>query len=235
MRMRKLHPWELTPREALTLQQELRHKIVLEDRLNPLRHIAAADISYSRHSGCSYGGVAVFTYPGLKLVEEQTAYGDTGFPYVPGLLSFREGPVALEAFRKVKQAPDLILFDGQGLAHPRGFGLASHLGLILNRPSIGCAKSLLYGRCREPGKSRGAHSPIMDEEGRVIGVVLRTRDRVSPIFVSQGHKVSLDTAVEIVLSCCTGYRIPHPLRYAHELVNRLRKEVETGEETPGLL
>ena len=226
MRLRKLHSWELTPKEAMALQEELRLRIELEDRLNPLQYVAAADISYSKHSNRSYGGVAVFAYPELELVEEQTAHGDTGFPYVPGLLSFREGPVALEAFRKVKQAPDLILFDGQGIAHPRGFGLASHMGLILNKPSLGCAKSRLYGRHVEPGKRRGDHSPLLDEEGRMIGAVLRTRDRVNPVYVSQGHRVSLDTALETVLSCCKGYRIPQPLRYAHELVNRLRNELE---------
>lgn len=238
MRLRNLHSWDLTPREAMDLQKALRSKIILEDRLTPLRYIAAADIAYSRHSRRSFygeraesiGAVAVFTYPELELIEESTACDDTTFPYVPGLLTFREGPVILKALRKVKQAPDLVLFDGQGVAHPRGFGLASHMGLIINKPSIGCAKSHLYGRCTEPGKKRGDHSPILDENGRVIGALVRTRDRVAPVYVSQGHKVSLATAIEIVLSCCRGYRIPQPLRHAHQLVTGLRKEGEAQKE-----
>lgn len=230
MRLRKLHSWNLTTREAMDLQKALRSKIILEDRLTPLRYIAGADIAYSRHSGRSFGAVAVFAYPELQLIEESTVCDDTTFPYVPGLLTFREGPVILKAFRNVKQAPDLILFDGQGVAHPRGFGLASHMGLIINKPSIGCAKSHLYGRCTEPGKRKGDHSPILDDAGRVIGALLRTRDRVAPVYISQGHKVSLATAIEIVLSCCRGYRVPQPLRYAHQLVTGLRKETEAQKE-----
>lgn len=236
MRLRKLHSWDLTPREAMDLQKTLRSKIILEDRLTPLRYIAGADIAYSRHSlrgqpqGRTFGAVAVFTYPELQLIEESKVCDDTTFPYVPGLLTFREGPVILKAFRNLKQAPDLILFDGQGIAHPRGFGLASHMGLIINKPSIGCAKSHLYGRCTEPGKKRGDHSPILDENGAVIGALLRTRDRVAPVYVSQGHKVSLTTTIEIVLSCCRGYRIPQPIRHVHQLVTGLRKETETQNE-----
>jgi len=230
MRSRNLHSWDLTPREAMALQKELRPKIVLANHLQNPRFIAAADISYSKQSRRSYSGVAVFTYPDLQLVEERTAWDDTKFPYVPGLLTFREGPVALEAFRKVRHVVDVVLFDGQGVAHPRGFGLASHLGLIINKPSIGCAKSRLYGRCSEPGKRRGSRSPILDEDGGVIGVVLRTRDRVSPVYVSQGYKVSLDRAVEVVLSCCKRYRIPQPIRHVHQLVNKLRKEMEVEAE-----
>lgn len=233
MRIRKLHPWDLSAREAMAVQKTLREKIVLSDRMDSIRFIAAADISYSKASNRSYGGVAVFTYPDMELIEEQSSYGDTGFPYVPGLLSFREGPVALDAFRKIKQTPDLILFDGQGIAHPRRFGLASHLGLILNKPSVGCAKSRLYGQCVEPGKLKGASTPLLDDEGGIIGAVLRTRDRVNPVFVSQGHRVSLETALDIVLTCCVKYRIPQPIRHVHNFVNSLRKEIETSENRTG--
>jgi deoxyribonuclease V len=157
------------------------------------------------------------------LVEAQTAVADTPFPYVPGLLTFREGPVLLEAFAKVESDPDAVIFDGQGVAHPRRIGLAAHMGLWLDKPCIGCAKTRLIGTYREPGKRPGAVRPLLDGD-EVIGHVVRTKKKVKPLFVSVRHRIDLASAVRVVLGCCRGYRIPEPTRQAHLHVNALRRQ-----------
>ena len=225
MKTRTLHRWDVTYREAVAIQEELRGRLILRDEglPDPLRTVAGADISYDRGSDLFFAAVVLMSYPELTLLEEATFSARVSFPYIPGLLSFREGPPLIAAFAKLNQPPDLILFDGQGIAHPRGIGLASHLGLILDRPAIGCAKSRLVGTHEPVGEKRGEWTELIHQEGKV-GAVLRTRDRIKPVFVSQGHRVGLESSIALVLACCRGYRIPEPTRRAHRAVNRLRME-----------
>ena len=214
--------WSLTPRQAMRLQERLRQRLVLEDRLDRVQFVAGADLAFDPETDMAFAGVIVYRLPSLDEVERRTARRKLRFPYVPGLLSFRESPVLLAAFRLLRTEPDVILVDGHGLAHPRRFGIACHLGLLLDRPTIGCAKSLLVGEHPEPGGRAGSAVPLM-LDGEVVGVVLRTRDRVKPIYVTQGHRVSLETAVEIVKGCLDGFRIPKPTREADHFVRRLRE------------
>jgi deoxyribonuclease V len=214
--------WSLTPRQAMRLQERLRQRLVLEDRLDRVQFVAGADLAFDPETDVAFAGVIIYRLPSLDEVERRTARRKLRFPYVPGLLSFRESPVLLAAFRLLRTEPDVILVDGHGLAHPRRFGIACHLGLLLDRPTIGCAKSLLVGEHPEPGGRAGSAVPLM-LDGEVVGVVLRTRDRVKPIYVTQGHRVSLETAVEIVKGCLDGFRIPKPTREADHFVRRLRE------------
>ena len=197
-----------------------------DDLSGDIRIVAGADISCTKGDDRVFAAVVLLDAATLEVIEEATYSGRTSIPYIPGLLSFREGPALLQAFGKLRKRPDVVLFDGQGIAHPRGFGLAAHMGLILNIPAVGCAKTRLTGSFEEPGVRRGQCSPLM-RDGKQIGAVVRTKDRVKPVFVSQGHRVSLERAVEIVLQCARRYRIPEPIRRAHILVNKMRKE-ETG-------
>jgi deoxyribonuclease V len=217
----ELHRWDLPPRDAIDLQIQLASRLILEDEPGEFRTVAGADLSIDTRAGTGFAGVIVFEFPSLREVTRVSASGPLTFPYIPGLLSFREGPILLKAFEKLKEMPDVILFDGQGIAHPRRLGIASHLGLILNRPSIGCGKSLLCGSYQEPGPSKGDASPLEDE-GEVIGAVLRTRDRVRPVFISPGHRISQSKAVAIALECTDGYRIPKPTRLADQFVGSIK-------------
>ena len=225
MKTKELHRWDVTHREAVAIQEDLIGKLILRDEGNPdpLRTVAGADISYDRGSDLFFAAVVLMDYPGLTLREEAFFSARVSFPYIPGLLTFREGPPLLAAFAKLTQTPDCVLFDGQGIAHPRGIGLASHLGLLLDLPAIGCAKSRLVGSSAPVGEKRGSRQALIYKE-RQIGAVVRTRERVRPIFVSQGHRIGLERAVELVLSCCRGYRLPEPIRRAHLAVNLLRME-----------
>ena len=234
VRPKSVHPWPSGYREAVALQEKLRGRLVIGGGPAEVRLVAGADVSYSKGSDTYYAGVVVMAYPGLEVVEEAWASGKPSFPYIPGLLSFREGPITLAAFRKLKHTPDVIMLDGQGVAHPRGFGLASHIGLLLDIHSIGCAKSVLVGEYEEPGRERGAASPLV-YKGGTVGMALRTRDNVKPVFVSPGHRVSIGRAVELVLGCGGGYRLPESTRRAHILVNRVRVEQESKALTPAPL
>ncbi|MHC4939798.1 MAG: deoxyribonuclease V [Planctomycetota bacterium] len=201
-------------------QLELRDQLIVAGDPRGVRRIAGADISYDRGSDRFFASVAVLSWPGLELVEEAHAEGTSPMPYIPGLLSFREGPSLLRAFRKLATPPDLILFDGHGLAHPRRFGVACHLGLLLDIPSIGCGKSRLCGEHDEPGGPGSAVPLRLD--GRRIGMVVRTRANTKPMYVSPGHRIGFPAAVRWVLKCCAGYRQPEPTRWAHRLANRER-------------
>ncbi len=228
MKFRQLHPWNVDYKAAVAIQQELRGELILEDGPpRDCRIVAGADISCARGDDRVYAAVVLLDAESLEVVEEAVYCGRTSFPYIPGLLSFREGPALLRAFGRLRNRPDAVLFDGQGITHPRGFGLAAHLGLILDVPAVGCAKTRLIGSHGEPGPRRGQSSPLV-HDGRVIGAVLRTKDSVRPVFVSQGHRVSLEGAVEIVLRCARRYRIPEPIRRAHILVNTIRRQVTGG-------
>ena len=216
------HPWDLEPAAARALQRELAARVVREDHLGELRLVAGLDLGFPRDAaGREVGRAAlvVLRAADLGLVERRVAERPVTFPYVPGLLSFRESPVALAAFETLAARPDLLIVDGHGFAHPRRFGIACHLGVLLDLPTIGCAKSILVGRADEPGPRPGDWTPLVDR-GETIGAALRTRAGVKPIFVSIGHRVSLETAIELVLRCGRGYRLPEPTRLAHQAASR---------------
>ena len=221
--------WNLTPREAMRLQENLRERVELEDRFGEIRHVAGADMAFDPASEVAFGGVLVYRLPGLEEVERRMARRKLRFPYVPGLLSFRECPVLLAAFARLQTEPDLILIDGHGRAHPRRFGIACHIGNLFDKPTIGCAKSLLVGEHEQPGEMAGSITPLM-LEGERIGVVLRTRGSVRPIYVTTGHRVSLDTAVGLVKQCVDGFRIPKPTREADHYVRDLRRAYQRSRE-----
>ena len=223
----QLHEWSLTPREAVELQKRLRERVRVEPLRKKIETVAGADISFNKFESTVYAGLVVLSLPSLEVVEEVGVVSETKFPYVPGLLSFRESPSVLEAWAKLKTEPDAVMFDGQGIAHPRRVGIASHVGLVIKRPTLGCAKSVLVGRFEEPGEERGSWTPLVDR-GETIGAALRTKTRVQPIFVSPGHLIDLEGAVELTLACDGGYRQPEPTRRAHLLVNALRR----GEREP---
>ncbi|MCM2265627.1 MAG: deoxyribonuclease V [Desulfuromonadales bacterium] len=222
MQFSDLHPWDLSPKEAIALQRELAGRVVLRDDVAAsVRLVAGVDVSNARFATSVYAAVVLFDLLTGEVTECVTASADRAFPYVPGLLSFRELPVVLAAFRKLQRIPDVVLVDGQGIAHPRRLGLASHLGLWLDLPTIGCAKSRLCGAHDVPGSRRGDWSCLMDD-GAEIGRVVRTRDRIKPLYVSPGHKVDMERAVQVVLDCGCGYRLPEPTRQAHIESNRVR-------------
>ncbi len=226
MKVRALHPWDVSPREAIAIQLRLRSRLRLEGA-GPFATVAGIDVSYDDASKLMFAGVVVMSGDGRQVLETASAAVRVRFPYIPGLLSFRETPAVIKAWTKLKAAPDCLICDGHGLAHPRRFGLACHLGLLFGRPSIGCAKSLLVGAHQEPGKRRGSLEPLLDC-GEQIGAVLRTRHNVAPVYVSQGDRIGLDTAVQTVLDTCCGFRLPEPTRRAHLLVTRMRLLAKAG-------
>lgn len=223
MRYRELHPWQVSTTEARRIQQRLRHHVKVGVYVRDIRYIAGADISVARFAPTVYAGVVVLDYANLKVIERQGVMARTDFPYVPGLLSFREVPALLQAFAQVETVPDVVVCDGQGIAHPRRLGIASHLGLLLDVPTVGCAKSRLIGQYQEPPLWRGAHTPLYGTDGAVIGAVLRTKDATRPVFVSAGHKMDLGQALDILLHCGRGYRIPEPTRLADQYVGAMRR------------
>jgi deoxyribonuclease V len=225
MKITPIHPWQCEYGEAIAIQNALREKLVLtNDGLpEPIRTVAGADISYAKASNLFFAAVILLDFETMAVIEESAFIDEAAFPYIPGLLSFREGPALLAAFEKLNGIPDVVLFDGQGIAHPRGIGLASHMGLILDLPAIGCAKSRLCGSHDAVGENIGAFSPLIFKE-QICGAALRTKARVKPVFVSPGHRIGLSSAIAVTLGCCRGYRLPEPTRKAHLLVNKIRKE-----------
>ncbi len=211
----------MSPAYARVIQEQLAAEVIREDRLGELRRVAGADIGFEEGGRITRAAVAILEFPSLRPVEAVVVRRPTRFPYVPGLLSFREVPALLDALNALRSPPDLILCDGQGLAHPRRFGLACHLGVVTDIPTIGVAKSRLIGTFRPPPDQRGAWTPLEDR-GEVIGAVLRTREHTRPLFVSIGHRVSLDTAIGLVLACTPRYRLPETTRAAHHLASVAR-------------
>lgn len=201
----------------------MRQSLELKNRFEPVRFVAGCDMALDPVRNEGYAGVLVYSWPDLRLVEKQSAVLPLTFPYVPGLLSFREIPVLTAAIEKLKQEPDLFFFDGQGIAHPRGMGIASHMGLLLEKPTIGCAKSLLYGNYKEPGLKKGDTSPLYSKSGVVIGSVLRTKPACKPMFISPGHRIDLKTSLDLVMRCLDGYRLPKATREADKFVGALRR------------
>jgi deoxyribonuclease V len=219
---RSPHSWSVDPRRAIAIQQQLAARVVRRGRLSKWRYVAGADLAFSEDGPEAIAGVVLWDAGSSSVIEEHVVRRPVSFPYVPGLLSFREAPAILAALRKLRIPPDVLLLDGQGYAHPRRFGLACHVSLIADLPGIGCAKSLLVGSPGPLGLRRGATSPIRDD-GECVGMAVRTRDGVKPVYVSVGHRVSLDAAVEVTLACGGGYRVPEPTRLADQLVARAKR------------
>ncbi|MEP6901397.1 MAG: deoxyribonuclease V [Actinomycetota bacterium] len=219
MKIIPLHDWNLTMQAAIELQKQLAYEVIREDSFAaPVTTVAGIDLGYDRQTDLSRAVAVVLKFPELELIESAEAILPIQFPYVPGLLSFRETPVAIKALEKLKNAPDLILCDGQGIAHPRRFGIACHIGLFTGVPSIGVAKSLLIGKYGALDETRGSTAPLIhyNEE---VGVALRTKNKVQPVYVSVGHKISLETAANYVLQCVTKYRLPETTRLADRMAS----------------
>lgn len=222
------HEWDLSPREAVQLQKKLREKVILEPLVSPVSHIGGCDVSMNLFSNVVYAGFVVLSYPDLAIVEHAVVKETISFPYIPGLLSFREIPPLLKAWEKLTIKPDIICVDGVGVAHPRRLGIATHLGLILEVPTIGIAKSVLVGSYHEPDTQKGSSSPLLDPQtSEQLGIALRTKDNVKPIFISPGYKITIEDAENIVRSSLGKYRIPEPTRLAHEKVNEYRRDSNT--------
>ncbi len=218
----QLHSWDMSPQDARRLQVTLSAHIIRKNRLKTVKTVAGIDVGMKGDMACA--AIVVLDFPGLDVVAKATATRRIAFPYIPGLLSFREGPVILDALERLNRKPDLLIFDGQGIAHPYRLGIASHIGLIVDLPSIGCAKSRLCGQYQEPDIERGSHVPLMDH-GETIGAIVRTRTNVKPVFVSIGHCIDLTTSIDYVLGCCKGYRLPETTRRAHRLAEKCKNSI----------
>ena len=242
MEYKKLHDWNLTPTEAVELQKELRDQVRIEPLKREVNLVAGCDISFNKFSEIVYAGIVVLRLPELEVVDSATVITRTSFPYIPGLLSFRETPALLEAWERLETAPDVVMLDGQGLAHPRRFGIACHFGLLVGLPTLGCAKTVLRGKYDEPDEKAGSYS-LMTDKGETVGAAVRTKDRVAPVYISVGNRIDLPGAIKLALRCVKGYqandegetlfdiqsaskskyRIPEPTRQAHLFVNELRR------------
>lgn len=222
-RFRSLHRWDVSPKRARSIQEDLAAAVRLEPYRDRPQHIAGADISYDRGDDRMYAAIVVLDGKTLEVVAKATAMERVPFPYVPGLLSFREGPAVSKAWSRLRTKPDVLLCDGQGYAHPRRFGLACHLGVLFDIPTVGCAKSWLIGTHREPGERRGNRAQLVDR-GERIGTVLRTRDGVKPMYISPGHRMDFASAERLTLACARRFRMPEATRQAHMAVNELRRE-----------
>ncbi|MBT8407342.1 MAG: deoxyribonuclease V [Deltaproteobacteria bacterium] len=214
-----LHSWNLSPKQAIALQKRLASEVVLKPLPEEITLVAGADAGYCRARDAGVAAVAVYTFPGLELKELVSAKGKLAYPYVPGLLSFRETPLLLEAYEELQEKPEVVLCDGQGVAHPRRIGIASHLGLWLNLPTVGCAKTRLVGTHGRVGPNRGQYRSLL-YQGDKVGVVLRTRTKVKPLYVSPGHLAEVDSSRKLVERCCLKYRLPEPIRQAHLAVQK---------------
>jgi deoxyribonuclease V len=223
VKVKGLHGWQLSTSQAKDIQNRLSGQVSRQNEVYSPRYIAGVDISVNRSRKTASGAVVVLEYPGMTVAETQVALGELDFPYIPGFLSFREMPLAIEAFEMLGITPDLVMVDGQGIAHPRRLGLASHLGLFLDIPTIGCAKSLLCGSHGELANEPGNYAEILDKD-EVIGAVLRTKLNVKPVYVSTGHKIDLENAIRWVMKSCRGYRLPEPTRFAHQAAGAVIKQ-----------
>lgn len=230
-----LHTWNLTPSEAIALQHDLAKRIIHEDQIEDVQYVAGVDMAINEENGLARAAVVLLNYPSMEIIERHVYEEPIRMEYVPGLLSFREAPAVLGAFHKLRQRPQLVMVDGAGIAHPRRIGIASHLGLWLELPTIGCAKSLLTGKYKkeELGEEAGSWVPLVDKH-EVIGAVLRTRTRVNPLFISLGHRISLETSIRFVLDCTKGYRLPEPTRQADKLSKDNEWSEPVEQEQPSL-
>jgi deoxyribonuclease V len=223
MKIKYLHDWDLSPQQVIEIQKQLRYEVETQDRFDePIKTVAGIDLGYDVKNDTSRAVAVVLSFPELELLETSEARLPIQFPYVPGLLSFRETPVAIKALEKLEITPDVILCDGQGLAHPRRFGVACHIGILADVPTIGVAKSILVGKFENLGEERGSIAPLIHKNEQ-IGVALRTKNKVQPLFVSVGHRVSLETATDLVLQCASKYRLPETTRLADKLASYRKK------------
>ncbi len=221
MKARNLHEWDLSYKEAIEIQHRLASQVRFTAMKKKPKIVAGLDCAFSSDGKRIFAAAVVIDTSDFSIIETTTASRKVVFPYIPGLLSFREAPACIDAIEKLKTRPDCLIVDGQGIAHPRRLGIASHIGLFIDKPTIGCAKSRLIGTFEEPGSKKGSRNPLVDS-GEEIGAVLRTRTDVKPVYVSVGHKCTLDDAISIVLGCTTKYRLPEPSRLAHQLVGQAK-------------
>lgn len=237
MARESLHEWNLTPAQAIALQKELARRIIREDHLGEVHTIAGVDMAINEQNGMARAAVVLLSFPALEILEQHVYEEPVRMEYIPGLLSFREIPAIIGAFDQLKQRPGLVMVDGQGIAHPRRLGIAAHLGLWLDLPTIGCAKSILRGHYDEAklGEEAGSWLPLVDR-GETIGAAVRTRARVKPMIISPGHRISLESSIRYVLECARGYRLPEPTRLADKLSkqNDWREPGESASEQPTL-
>jgi len=220
MKALRLHKWQITPKQAVKIQNELAKHIKMQDCVAKITTLCGVDVGFKQNM--AYAAAVIFSFPGLKILEQSFIISEATMPYIPGLLSFREIPALIPALEKLTITPDLVIADGQGLAHPRRMGLASHLGLVFDIPAIGCAKSKLIGEASKPENLKGAFT-LLYEGKEVVGAVLRTKENTKPLYISIGHKISLNTAIKVVLACCTRYRLPEATRQAHLATKKLQK------------
>jgi deoxyribonuclease V len=224
MKTKKLHKWDLSCKEAIEIQRRLAKRVRFTPMNKSPKVIAGLDCAFSKDGRRIVAAAVVIELPSFTVIETAIATRKVTFPYIPGLLSFREAPACIDAIEKLKAKPDVFIVDGQGIAHPRRFGIASHIGVLVDRPTIGCAKSRLIGSFDEPGRHKGNHSPLVNGN-EVIGAVVRTRTNIKPVFVSVGHKCTLEDAIKVILECMTKYRLPEPSRLAHQLVSKAKLQV----------
>ena len=221
--MKPLHAWNVSLEEAIQIQETFKDQIILDKTFSKVRTIGGGDAAYSKDGKFLFAAIVVLSFPEMEIIDTAMADGKALFPYIPGLLSFREGPILIKAFQKLRWKPDVMIYDGQGMAHPREMGLASHMGLWFNLPSIGCAKTPLSGEFILPGPLRGSFEWIR-REGKKLGAVVRTRDNIKPLFISPGHRVDFSTSNQLIVESCKGFRFPEPLRKAHQLSRRMLHE-----------
>jgi deoxyribonuclease V len=220
------HEWNISPAKAADIQKELAQKVIFSDNYGSIKYIAGIDVGFPLNKNIARAAVVILDYANLRPVDYAVTEIPVGFPYIPGLLSFREIPVILKVFKKINVMPDIILCDGQGIAHPRRFGLASHLGIMLDIPAIGVAKSKLYGKFGPVPNIKGRWAALYDPDNEIIGAVLRTRQHVKPLYISCGHRISLSSAIQIVMKCITRYRLPETSRYAHQLASNKKPAIK---------
>jgi deoxyribonuclease V len=218
--MKPLHSWNVSVAEAIQIQEALKKQIILRKTFSKVRTIGGGDVAYSKNGNLLFGAIVVLSFPDMEILDMAKADGKTPFPYIPSLLSFREDPILIKIFQRLKIKPDVMIYDGQGIAHPRRIGIASHMGLWLDLPSIGCAKTSLLEEFISPGPSKGSYEWIR-REGKKVGAVLRTKEKVKPLFVSPGHRIDLLTSIQLILESCRGFRIPEPLRKAHQATRNM--------------
>ena len=224
MKIRRLHSWNLSYQQAIALQKQLADKLLFTSLKKPPKLVAGLDCAFSKDKQKIIAVALILQLPNFELIETISTVKKVTFPYIPGLLSFREAPVCIATVEKLKKNPDLFIIDGQGIAHPRRLGLAAHLGLFFDKPTIGCAKSRLIGTFNEPPPKKGCYS-LLKDKNQTIGAVLRTRTNVKPVFISAGHKCQLDDAIKWALKCSIKYRLPEPTRLAHQIVSKMKLKI----------
>ena len=220
MQLHHQHPWDVSPQQAKEIQNDLKTKVILYDQLPDIHYVAGIDVGFENKNTITRAAIAVLKFPELELQESVIARSPTQFPYIPGYLSFREVPTILQAFEQLKQLPDVLLCDGQGIAHPRRFGIACHLGVLTDLPAIGVAKSRLIGEYAKIPVNKGDYVELIDGD-EVIGAVLCTRNNVKPLYISSGHKITLSSAIKLVMQCVIKYRLPETTRWAHRLASQV--------------